>query len=148
MERALAVVDPSDAAKDLVREAGELAAGVDAELVLVHVTTEDEYDERRDAMESIPDESVSYTLDRAQEGGRQFARDVGTEVLGDVDVDYRVIGAVGERAERILAVANGEDCDHVFVAGRDRSPTGKAVFGDAAQRVILGFDGAVTVVTS
>jgi nucleotide-binding universal stress UspA family protein len=145
MDRALAVVDASEAAKDLVREAGELAAGVDAELVLVHVTTDDEYEDKLTTMESIPDASVSYTLENAQEAGRQFARDVAEEVLDDVD--YRVIGAVGERAERILTVADGEECDHVFVAGRKRSPTGKAVFGDATQRVILDFDGAVTVVT-
>jgi nucleotide-binding universal stress UspA family protein len=147
MDRALAVVDASEVAKDLVREAGELAAGVDAELVLVHVTTDDEYEDKLTTMESIPEASVSYTLEDAQEAGRQFARDVAEEVLEDVDVDHRVIGAVGERAERILTVADGEDCDHVFVAGRRRSPTGKAVFGDATQRVILDFDGAVTVVT-
>jgi nucleotide-binding universal stress UspA family protein len=147
MDRALAVVDASEAAKELVREAGELAAGVDADLVLVHVTTEEEYEDKLTTMESIPDASVSYTLESAQEAGRQFARDVGEEVLADVDVDYEVIGAVGERAERILTVAEGEDCDHVFLAGRKRSPTGKAVFGDATQRVILDYDGAVTVIT-
>lgn len=148
MERALAIVDASEPAKDLVREAGELAAGVDAELILAHITTEEEYNDRLNAMESIPKGSVNYSLDQAQEGGRQFARDVAEEVLADVDVDYEVIGAVGERAERILTMVDGEDCDHIFMAGRKRSPTGKAVFGDATQRVILDYDGAVTVVTA
>jgi len=36
----------------------------------------------------------------------------------------------------------------VFVRGRRRSPTGKAVFGDTAQAVILNFDGFVTVATA
>jgi hypothetical protein len=35
----------------------------------------------------------------------------------------------------------------VFLAGRKRSPTGKALFGDQTQAVILDFDGAVTVIT-
>jgi nucleotide-binding universal stress UspA family protein len=148
MERALAIVDASEPAKDLVREAGELAAGVDAELILAHITKEEDYEDRITAMESVPEASVTYSLEQAQEGGRQFARDVAEEVLADVDVDYEVIGAVGERAERILTMADGEDCDHIFMAGRKRSPTGKAVFGDATQRVILDYDGAVTVVTA
>ena len=47
MQRALVVVDASESAKALVREAGELAGGVGADLVLVHVTTREEYRERR-----------------------------------------------------------------------------------------------------
>jgi nucleotide-binding universal stress UspA family protein len=148
MDRALAVVDASDVAKTLVREAGELAAGVGADLVLLHVTTEEDFEQRREDMEAIPDQSVSYSLGRAQEGARQFARDVANEVLDDVDVEYEVVGSVGARSDRILAIAAEEGCDHVFMAGRRRSPTGKAVFGDATQRVILDYDGAVTVITA
>lgn len=148
MDRALAVVDASDAAKKLVREAGELAAGVDAGLVLVHVTTEEDYEDRREAMESIASYGASYSLDQAQEGARQFARDIAREVLDGIDVEYEVVGTVGNRSERILDIAAQEGCDHVFMAGRKRSPTGKAVFGDATQRVILDYDGAVTVITA
>jgi len=148
MDRALAVVDASEAAKELVREAGQLAGGVGAELVLLHVTSEDDYNARREAMESIPDRSVSYHRSQADEGARQFARDVANDALDDVDVDYDVVGTVGERVDRVLGVAADRDCDHIFVAGRKRSPTGKAVFGDTTQRIILDFDGAVTVVTA
>ncbi|GAA0277088.1 universal stress protein [Halobacterium noricense] len=68
MERAIAVVEASDSAKSLVEEAGELAAGVDAELVLVHVTTDDEYAERRESMMSVPSLDVNYTVDDALDG--------------------------------------------------------------------------------
>jgi nucleotide-binding universal stress UspA family protein len=148
MERAIAVVEASDSARALVREAGELAAGVGAELVLVHVTTEDEYSERREAMASIPDLDVNYTLDEAVDGAQKFARDVGRDVLSDVDIDAESVGRMGEKGDEVLALADERDADHIFIAGRKRSPTGKAIFGDVTQRIILEFDGAVTVVTT
>lgn len=147
MNRALAVVEGSPTAKDLVREAGELAAGVGADLVLVHVTTEAEFDERREDLADIPRRETQYSVGQALEGARQFAVDVGREVLADVDVEWEAHGRLGDAADEIKAAAADFGCDHVFLTGRRRSPTGKAVFGDVAQEVILDFDGAVTVVT-
>lgn len=147
MDHALVVVDASDGAKRLVREAGELAAGVGAELTLLHVTQEEEYADKASAMASIPDANVSYTQDRAEEGGRQFVRDVAREALEDIDIEYDAVGEVGDRVDKTLSVAKSRGCDHVFVAGQKRSPAGKALFGDVAQSVILEFDGAVTIIT-
>ncbi len=148
MERAIAVVEASDSAKALVEEAGELAAGVNAELLLVHVTTDAEYAERRESMMSVPSLDVNYTVDEARDGAAKFANDVGRDVLADVDVDYEPVGRLGERGDEILSRADERDADHVFLAGRKRSPAGKAIFGDVTQRIILEFDGAVTVVTT
>jgi nucleotide-binding universal stress UspA family protein len=147
MDRALAVAGTSKAAKSVVREAGELAAGVDAELFVIHVTTEDEYDEQRVELEDIPDEEVSYGVGQARQGAENFASDVAGEVLEGVDVEWEAIGAVGDRVEAILEEARINDCDHVFVSGRKRSPTGKALFGDDTQKIILNYDGHVTVMT-
>lgn len=147
MERALAVVGTSGTAKAVVREAGELASGVDAELFVIHVTTEAEYDERRSELEEIPDDEVSYGVGQARQGAEQFATDVASEVLEDVDVEWEPVGAVGDRVEAILEEARINDCDHIFISGRKRSPTGKALFGDDAQAVILNFEGPVTVMT-
>lgn len=146
MDHALVVVDASDGAKRLVREAGDIAKGVGAELTLLHVTDEDEYNDKTAAMASIPEADVSYSHGQAEEGGRQFVRDVAREVLDD-DIDYEAVGDVGDRVDAILNQAERRGCDHIFIAGRQRSPTGKALFGDVAQSVILDFDGAVTIVT-
>lgn len=148
MERALAVVSGDERTKELVREAGELAAGVGAELILLHVTDEEEFTDQSAALASIPDFDTSYTVENARDGAREYAKDVGRDVLADVDVEYEAVGALGEEPDEILAVAEERGCDHVFVTGRKRSPTGKALFGDVAQTVILNFEGAVTILTS
>lgn len=147
MQRALAVVEPTETAKTLLREAGELSAGVDAELILVYGTTEEEYNERREDMARIPDIDTTYSIDQAIEGVQRFAKDMGRTVLSDVDVEWEPVGRIGEKADEVLELAAERDCDHIFIAGRKRSPTGKAVFGDATQRVILDADMPVTVLT-
>jgi nucleotide-binding universal stress UspA family protein len=147
MDRALAVVDAEESTKALVREAGELAAAVDAELVLLHVTTTEEYEDRRHAMESIPNSSVGYSGQKARQGAGEFADDVGRDVLEGLDVSWEAVGELGDEQTEILDVAEAYDCDHLFIAGEKRSPTGKALFGDLTQSVILNFDGPVTVVT-
>ncbi|WP_049997105.1 universal stress protein [Halococcus sediminicola] len=147
MKRALVVVEGTEATKELIREAGELAAGVGAELFLVHVTTKEAFSEYATSMADIPERDVGYSTERAREGARQFATDVGDEVFAGLDVEYEAIGALGDKEEQILDIAYERDCDHIFINGRKRSPTGKAIFGDLAQSVLLKFDGTVTITT-
>ncbi|MFB6121386.1 MAG: universal stress protein [Halobacteriaceae archaeon] len=152
MERALVVVDDTDEHRELLREAGELAAGVDAELVLLTTLTAEEFAEDAATIERIAEmEHTGYEEDAAIEAARNFARDTAEEELGGLGVSFEAIGRVieeNEHADAVLDTAAERDCDHVFITGRRRSPTGKAIFGDAAQRVILNFDGLVTVKTS
>ena len=148
MERALVVVKRTEAAEELAREAGELAAGVDAEVVVMHATTEDEYAARRRAAAEAPAGAAAYTADTAREAAASLAAEVAEDVLDDLDLDYETAGYVGDEGEMVLEAAAEHDCDHVFLTGRERSPTGKAVFGDATQRVVLDHDGPVTVVTA
>lgn len=149
MRKALVVVDPADGVDRITREAGELAAGVGASLVLVHVTSEAEYDDDRRAMEDVLSmEGGSYNVEQAKDGARQFAEDLGKQVLRNIDVEWTSVGLVGNEYEKILQAAADFDCDHVFIAGRKRSPSGKAIFGDTTQQVILNFDDPVTVLTA
>ena len=147
MDHALAVVGPTEAAKTLTREAGELAAGVGAELTLLHVTDEDVYDEQREQLQQLSSGDSTYSVGQAVEGARSYARDIGREVLEEVDVDYDAVGSLGDRAETVIREARERGCDHVFVTGNKRSPTGKALFGDDTQRIILDAEYPVTVVT-
>lgn len=147
MERALVVVQAKEATKELIAEAGMLAKGVGAELELLHVTTEEEFSDKRNSLRDIAGLDSEYNVENAREGAERFALEVGTEVL-DGEVDFTASGRIGDPQEVILSKAESEDVDHIFIHGRQRSPTGKAVFGDLAQAVILNFDGPVTVTTS
>lgn len=147
MKRALAVVEGTDATKEIVRQAGEFTDAVGAELLLLHVTSEEEFADRAEALASIPDVTAQYNVEQAAEGAREFAADVGREVLG-ADGYFEAVGKLGETKEEVLSVAAERDCDHIFISGPERSPTGKALFGDTAQQVILEFDGPVTVLTA
>lgn len=149
MRKALVVAEPVDGIDRLTREAGELAAGVDASLVLLHVTSEADYEEDRRAMQDVAGiETGAYDINQASEGAREFAQDLGEQLLRNIDVEYEAVGAVGDEYEQIMQAMRDHDCDHVFIAGRKRSPSGKAIFGDTAQRVILNAEHPVTVLTS
>ena len=147
MRRALVVVDGQESTKELVREAGELAAGVEAELLLLHVTSEQEFADREEALANIAGFDATYGIEQAKAGATQFAREIGREALPS-SVDFEAVGRIGDEVNQILVTAADRDCDHVFVQGRQRSPTGKALFGDRAQKVALDFEGPVTILTA
>jgi len=147
MERALVVVEATEATKNLVAEAAELAHGVGAELRLLYVTSDEEFEERQGELSSIPGINLDYGVAKGVEEAEGFAQAVGEDVLGE-DGEFTAVGRIGESEEEILAEARSSNADHIFVHGRQRSPAGKAVFGDLAQAIILGFDGPVTVTTS
>lgn len=144
MKRPLVVTDPSEGVVDLIREAGELAAATGVPLLVSTVITEDEYENDADVMETIDAvEGSAFNMEPA-EYAEKVARTAVTDILSDLAIEAETIGRYieneGDRAVAILDIAEQNDCDYIFLVGRRRSPTGKAVFGDTAQSVILNFD--------
>lgn len=144
MDRPLVVTDPSDRAPELIREAGEVAASNDVPLRVLTVVSGDEYENDASVIESIGDvEHATYNSNPA-EYARNVASSAISDLLSDLDIETKAIGRSvedgDERADAILSVARDEACDYVYLIGQRRRPTGKAVFGDTAQRVILNFD--------
>lgn len=158
MKRALVVVDaadtdevqPTEASREITHLAGELAAGVGAELYVLHVTTDEEYHDRLDSLKSVDELNLEYDVDTAVQGTQQFAANVANDVFADLDIDIDVhpVGRIGDVETKVLEVADESECDHLFIAGRRRSPAGKAIFGDTTQSLILNFEGPVTVKTA
>ncbi len=148
MEDALVVVDDRESTAGVLREAAAYATGADAELVLYVPLSEEEFEESLAALDEIGRvENKDYSDEDALSVARQYAEDVTEEALDGFDVDYTVVTDVTEEVEakRVIEIGNEQDCDHVFTVGRQRSPTGKAVFGDTTQRLVLNFPGFVTV---
>ncbi|QLC33609.1 universal stress protein [Halarchaeum sp. CBA1220] len=143
IEKILLAVGPgdSDRTAELASTLVDLAAPLNADVVLAHVFTEDEYDSTLGNL-NVSGEDVS-----TDEVARRHAtiRTISHE-LDDVNVDYTVRGAIGNHGERIVDLAEDEDADLVIVGGRKRSPTGKAVFGSTAQEVMLSAPCPVTFV--
>lgn len=149
MERGIVTVEDTERHKQLLREAGECASGSDAELVLVALIQASELERDLETMESIAEvESVQYGESTVVQAAQAEAEDIAQEVLSDVDVSVETVTAVveeGEEATAFVRLGEEHDCNHAFIVGQSRSPTGKALFGDDAQQVLLNFDGYVTV---
>ncbi|SDF71812.1 hypothetical protein SAMN04488067_107135 [Halorubrum xinjiangense] len=151
MTRGLVSLEATDAHRDLLAEAAASARGSDDDLVVLWHLDADKYDEDVTTLEAVGRiENVEYDHSSIVDGATAKARSFVTDVLGDSDVDVQIAVSVGsedDRAERVLDAAAEHDCGHVFVLGDSRSPTGKAVFGDFAQQVVLNFEGYTTVRT-
>jgi nucleotide-binding universal stress UspA family protein len=147
MRDALVVMEDRDGCAALLREAAAYAAGAGTELVLYSALTGEQYEEAIETLDEIGRiENRDYSDEEALGVARQFAERMATETL-DGDVAWSVVADVNEELEarHVIEAAESRNCDHVFTLGRRRSPTGKAVFGDETQRLILNFEGYVTV---
>ncbi|MBX0325143.1 universal stress protein [Halomicroarcula sp. F13] len=150
MKRGLVSLRDTETHRDLMAEAAEWLHEGHELVVLWHLDGA-EYDADVDTLESVGQvEHVDYDHSAVIEGAAADAKAFTEPVLSNAAGETRVVVAVDSetnRAQTVLETADEHDCDHVFIVGSSRSPTGKAVFGDFAQRVILNFDGFTTIVT-
>lgn len=136
IETILLAVGPGDRNRTdaLIREAINIAEPTGAEVVLLHVFSEDEYEATYERLGFDPDDET-VTPDTVSE--RHATIRSLSDALESSDIEYRVLGAIGDKGDEIVAAATEVDADRVFVGGRERSPTGKALFGSVAQQVML-----------
>jgi nucleotide-binding universal stress UspA family protein len=149
MDEAFVVFDSDETGVELLEEAGELAAGVDAHLTILSLMTPEEFSDVRATLDVVGEEEhTSYDDKVVLDVAKRQASERAEELFEDSDVDWDIVATrVGDRddeADVILSSADDYDADHVFISGQQRSPTGKAVFGDRTQSIILNFDGPVT----
>ena len=130
-------------AERLAEEIIAVAGPADAEVVLTHVFGHEEFDETRAKLGFDPD-SENATADAVAE--RHRTTRALSKALSAAGVRHSVRGAVGDLADEVVQTAEGVKADRVVVGGRRRSPTGKAVFGSAAQEVMLSAPCPVTFV--
>jgi len=67
------------------------------------------------------------------------------EILEDAGIKVEPEGTSGKASDAIIRAADRHDADRIVLAGRERSPTGKMLFGSVTQAVILNTDRPVLV---
>jgi nucleotide-binding universal stress UspA family protein len=132
VETVLVAVGPRDyeRVERLAEETIDIAGPTGASVVLAHAFTESGYEEARTNLyldDATPDQVANHNA---------TIRDL-EDVLEETDVDYTIRGTVGDPGDTMVDLAGACDADIVVVGGRERSPTGKALFGSVAQSIML-----------
>ena len=146
LETVVLAVGPGDAERidRLAEETIDIAGPSGATVVLGHVFTDEEY-ARTVASLGFDDAGRPSPNEVARR--HATIRDLGAR-LDEAGIEYTVGGAVGDHGESIVGLAEEANADLAIVGGRQRSPTGKAVFGSTAQTVLLSAPCPVTFVRS
>lgn len=127
----VAAVDRSERASAVVREAAALGEAFDEPVDVVHVLTREEF-------VSLERTNVSETGEAVPvEGIVGTAENIAEEAITEAAVDATAVGLMGDPADEIVEYAHDRDARYVVVAGRKRSPVGKALFGSVVQSVLL-----------
>ena len=126
----VAAIDRSDRATDVVNEAEALATAFDDTVHVVHVLTRSEF---VDLGRTKAEAGDSINMDEV----RKVAADIAASHTPDVAVPTESVGLVGDPASQVSTYASDNEARYIVVAGRKRSPAGKAIFGSVAQSIIL-----------
>ncbi|SEW30764.1 universal stress protein [Natrinema salifodinae] len=127
----IAAVDRSERAPGIVAHAAELGEAIDEPVEVVHVLTRNEF-------VSLERTNVNETGETIPTGDVvQIAADIAAEAIERADIDATPVGLMGDPANEIVNYADDDQASYVVVAGRKRSPVGKALFGSVAQSVLL-----------
>lgn len=120
----------------------DVAKAADATVVLLHVFSQSAYDEGVTEAGYDPDDPPpANTL-----ATRLESIDAISETLDEADVDYRVRGEIGDVTDSIVRTIEETGSDMLYIGGRRRSPTGKAVFGSTVHRLMMNAPCPVTFV--
>lgn len=163
-------IDGEQSPDERVRVANDLATAHGEDLVVLHVISQETFDQRHSAstgsgsgggfgdlgqvapgakgQDSLDRSDNVYTLETAKRDGESIAKAVAAETLPSTDhVSYS--GRVGDTAAEILAEVDRVDGLYIVIGGRKRSPVGKAFFGSTTQSVLLNAEQpVVTVMTN
>ncbi|WP_306061662.1 universal stress protein [Natronococcus wangiae] len=127
----IAAIDRSDRAPAIIEEAKRLGEAFDEPVEVVHVLSRDEF-------VSLEQTNVSETGDTIPtQEVVEIAAEIAAEAIDRSDVEATPVGLLGDPADEIVDYAADEGASYLVVAGRKRSPVGKALFGSVVQSILL-----------
>lgn len=118
----------------------DVAEPTDATVVLAKAYGEEEYEQRVDELDFEGQPKTDQVAQR-----NETVRDAET-VLREAAIEYEVHGVVGEEGDALVELAKTIDADLMYIQGKGRTPTGKALFGSTAQTILLNAPCPVTYV--
>ncbi|MCY4730739.1 universal stress protein [Natronomonas gomsonensis] len=128
--------------KEMASLVCDIAGATGATVLLLHVFSQSAYDEGVAEAGYDPDDPPpAHTLASRLENIDRLSF-----AFEEADIEYRIRGEIGDVTDRIVSVAKETNTDMLFVGGRKRSPTGKAVFGSTSHRVLMNAPCPVTFV--
>lgn len=135
----LAAIDETKRAKQIVPLAHDLASTYNDALIVLHVIPMEDYKEHKESIENIP-EFDNISLKQKEDSAARFANQVIKETIEDTAIEVEPRGRVGDIADETLAETINVDPRYLVISGQRRSPTGKAIFGSSAQKILLNAD--------
>lgn len=141
MHALILVENDRDRMDRLANEALPIVSALDADVTLYHVYEEDEF---AGLLEDMDVDSMDPTeIAKRNETIQYVAR-----LFRENDVPVSIHGDTGDPASEAVSYIHDRSIDHVFVDGRKRSPTRKALLGSVSQQVLLSTNVPCTVTTS
>jgi nucleotide-binding universal stress UspA family protein len=137
LDKVLLPVVPADRnhLETLVRPTIDVVDAHGAMVYLLYLFREDEYGELVEQTD-LGDANRRRSPDEL--AARHESVRLATSIFERNDIDYEIRGVVGGNpASQVAKRAAKMDAEVVVVGGNKRSPTGKAMFGDHAQQVLL-----------
>lgn len=110
---------------------------------LLHVFPRGEHDE---LMEQLGADPTTGILGPDELAARYHDIKSPASCLSELDINYEIRGTIGDPEKEVVRVSEDINADLLFIGGEGRSPTGKAVFGDSAQQILLNAPCPVTYV--
>ena len=129
-----------DALVDAVRE---IASPSDTTVIIAHIFDRDSY---KDATEQLLDTESREDIEPDELAARMTVTQAVIDRLEMEAIDCEPRATTRTSGEGIVAIAEEVKADRVVIGGRQRSPTGKAIFGSTAQEVMLHASCPVTFV--
>jgi len=145
IENVMLAIGPNDRdhVERLLESVIAVAGPTDATVYLVHVFTNDEYDQLMNDLDLDP---TSGALQPDEMASRHEGVRTPAGRLEELDIEYEIRGIVGNPETEVVRLADELDIDQLFIGGTGRSPAGKAIFGDHAQQILLNANCPVTYV--
>ncbi|WP_262177526.1 universal stress protein [Haloarcula laminariae] len=140
----LVVLDSANPNEQLLSAAKTYATGTDTEVLLCRIVDRDQYED--EVLTKAEARERADSIDEIESEAEAEAAEIGVEYFGD-EISYTPLGVIGKIPDDVLDVAEEWDSEHLFATGKNRSPTGKMIFGDQAQKLALNFEGPVTILT-